>query len=177
MKISVIGYSGCGKSTLAKKLSEIYNLPLLYLDTVHFLPDWVERSENESLEMVSKFLENKDWVIDGNYKKWFHKRRIEESDLIVFMNFSRMKSLWGAFKRYVKYKNKNRESMAEGCNEKLDFEFVSWLLWHGRKKERQQRFDNICKKYSSKIIVCKSYKDSDNLLKKAQSDCSISLKL
>lgn len=40
MKVSVIGYSGSGKSTLAKKLSEISDVPLLYLDKVRFLPGW-----------------------------------------------------------------------------------------------------------------------------------------
>ena len=36
MKIAVMGYSGAGKSTLAKALSDHYQCPLLYLDTVSF---------------------------------------------------------------------------------------------------------------------------------------------
>ncbi len=56
MKVSVIGYSGSGKSTVAKKISGIYNIPLLYLDTVRFMPNWVERPEDECLKIVSEFL-------------------------------------------------------------------------------------------------------------------------
>ena len=41
MKIAIIGYSGSGKSTLASLFAKKYDLPLLYLDTAHFLPDWV----------------------------------------------------------------------------------------------------------------------------------------
>ena len=43
MKIAILGTSGSGKSTLAKRLGERYGLPVLYMDTVHFLPGWVER--------------------------------------------------------------------------------------------------------------------------------------
>ena len=43
MKIAILGTSGSGKSTLAKRLGERYGLPVLHMDTVHFLPGWVER--------------------------------------------------------------------------------------------------------------------------------------
>lgn len=42
MKIAILGTSGSGKSTLAKRLGERYGLPVLHMDTVHFLPGWVE---------------------------------------------------------------------------------------------------------------------------------------
>ena len=67
MKIAIVGYSGSGKSTLAKFLSEKLNLPVLYLDTVHWLPGWQERPKEETKAIVAKFLdENKGWVIDGS---------------------------------------------------------------------------------------------------------------
>jgi len=37
MKIAVNGYSGSGKSTLARRLGELYQIPVLHLDTVHWL--------------------------------------------------------------------------------------------------------------------------------------------
>ena len=43
MKISIIGFSGSGKSTLAKALSMKYNIKPLYMDTIHWLPNWVEK--------------------------------------------------------------------------------------------------------------------------------------
>ena len=100
MKVSVIGYSGSGKSTLAKKLSEISDVPLLYLDKVRFLPGWKERSEQECIEIIENFLKNNEWVIDGNYNNWLYDRRMKESDLIIFMNFSRIRCFIGALKRY-----------------------------------------------------------------------------
>ena len=82
MKIAVIGYSGAGKSTLAKTLSDIYGCPLMYLDTVQFLPGWAERPKKDGIAIVDRFMENKDWVIDGNYpsdKSSAWNRRIASS--------------------------------------------------------------------------------------------------
>lgn len=47
MKIAVMGYSGAGKSTLAKRLSESFNIPLLYLDCVNFEENWKLRNREE----------------------------------------------------------------------------------------------------------------------------------
>lgn len=50
MKIAVIGYSGSGKSTLAGVLGERYDIPVLHLDRVHFLPDWQEREDSKKAD-------------------------------------------------------------------------------------------------------------------------------
>lgn len=159
MKVSVIGYSGSGKSTLAKKLSEISDVPLLYLDKVRFLPGWKERPEQECIEIIENFLKNNEWVIDGNYNNWLYDRRMKESDLIIFMNLSRIRCFIGALKRYLTYKKKRRESITEGCPEKLDSEFVKWVLHEGRKADRRKRFNSVCGKYSDKTIICRSRRD------------------
>ena len=92
MKVSVIGYSGSGKSTLAKKLSEISDVPLLYLDKVRFLPGWKERPEQECIEIIENFLKNNEWVIDGNYNNWLYDRRMKESDLIIWVLYEGRKA-------------------------------------------------------------------------------------
>lgn len=56
MKIAILGTSGSGKSTLAKRLGETYGLPVLHMDTVHFLPGWVERPFEEEETIVRRFL-------------------------------------------------------------------------------------------------------------------------
>lgn len=89
MKIAVIGYSGAGKSTLAKKLAAHYDCPLLYLDTVQFEVGWKERDRREALAMVAACLEQPARVIDGNYRQFYHQRRMEEADRIIFLRFSR----------------------------------------------------------------------------------------
>lgn len=71
MKIQLIGYSGSGKSTLARKLGQLYQLPVCHLDTLQFLPNWVNRDADSFKQILKQFLEAHDdgWVIDGNYSK------------------------------------------------------------------------------------------------------------
>lgn len=68
MKIAILGTSGSGKSTLAQTLGATYHAPVLHLDTVHFLPGWVERPLDEENAIVRRFLDtHESWIIDGNY--------------------------------------------------------------------------------------------------------------
>lgn len=164
MKIAIIGYSGSGKSTLAKKLSEIYNCPLLYLDTIQFEANWKIRDIDEGRLMVGEFLKNDSWIIDDNYREFLQEKRLQDADKIIFMNFPRRICFPQAFKRYLHYKNKTRESMADGCNEKFDLEFIKWLLFEGRKKSIKNHYNEICKCYKDKITIFRNNKDVENFL-------------
>ena len=89
MKVAIIGFSGAGKSTLAKKLSEIYQEEVLYLDTVFWLPNWVERPREETLKIVGDFLDTHNgWVIDGSYGAFHQERRLEEADEIIILSLN-----------------------------------------------------------------------------------------
>ena len=166
MKIAIIGYSGSGKSTLAKHLAAKHETDVLYLDTVHWLPGWNTRPKEEKETIISDFLNSHDaWVIDGNYSKFFFERRMEEADQIVFMAFNRFACLYRAHKRYRTHKGRSRESMTEGCNEKLDFEFIKWLLHDGRTKTAKERYANVIKKYGNKVIIIKNQRQLDKFYK------------
>lgn len=146
MKISIIGYSGSGKSTLAAALGELYGLPVLHLDTVQFLPGWKDRPKEERRAIVEAFLnenEERGWVIDGTYSSLLPERRFAGSDRIIFLNFSRFTCLFRVWRRYRTYRGKVRTSAAEGCQEKLDREFVMWVLRDGRTRERRQKYFEI----------------------------------
>ncbi|MCI8360752.1 MAG: DNA topology modulation protein [Clostridiales bacterium] len=164
MKIAVIGYSGAGKSALAKRLAAFYDCPLLYLDTVQFTSGWRERDREQALAIVAAFLQNPAWVIDGNYRKFYQQRRMEEADRIIFLRFSRLRCFWQAFGRYLRNRRRTRESMAAGCNEKFDWEFVRWILWEGRTKEIRGRYADICRRYADKVTVCRNRKEVSRLL-------------
>jgi adenylate kinase family enzyme len=176
MKIAIIGYSGCGKSTLARRLGQLYKADVLHLDSVHFLPDWAERETADEQRIVEEFLDTHDaWVIDGNYTKLSYERRLEEADRIVVMLFGRFDCLRRVTKRYAAYKNKTRPDMADGCCEKLDAEFVTWVLWRGRQKARRGRFEAVLHRYPEKTVVLRNQKELDAFadgLEKAEMDGS-----
>lgn len=162
MKIAIVGYSGSGKSTLARFLSEKLHAPVLYLDRVHWLPNWVERPKEETRAIVEKFLDENDaWVIDGSYGNVHYQRRMEEADKIIFLKFNRFTCLRRAFKRKKEYKGKNRFSMTEGCEERITWEFFWWLVWTGRTKKRREKFTLLQQNYKEKVVVLKNQRQLD----------------
>ena len=159
MKIAIVGYSASGKSTLAAYLGKLCGVPVLHMDTVRFLPGWVERAKEEQVRIVEDFMnENAEtgWVIDGNYTSILYERRMQEADRILFLNFSRLACLHRARKRYRTYRGRVRESSAEGCEEKLDREFVRWILIDGRTRERRARYAALGAQYPEKFTVIKN---------------------
>ena len=166
MKIAVIGYSGSGKSTLARLLAEKYGLPVLHLDAVQFLPGWKLRDAEEKLRTVQAFMdENEGWVIDGNYTRLLHERRLEEADQIVLMLFNRFSSLWRVTKRYLRYHGKTRPDMTAGCREKLDGEFIRWVLWKGRGKTQRRHFAGIAAHRPEKCVILRNQRELDAYLR------------
>ena len=157
MKIAIIGYSGSGKSTLARKLSERYNIPVLHFDTVQFRPNWEIRPQASKEIMIKTFMDlHKDWVIDGNYSRFFLERRLLEADLILLLLFNRVSCLYRVLKRYRLYRNKSRPDMTEGCKEKIDREFLSWVWHQGRTGKKKAMYKAIAAHYSDKVKIAKN---------------------
>lgn len=118
---------------------------------------------------MKQFLsQHKDWVIDGNYSWCCYEERMEQADHIIFLNFSRWNCLYRAWKRYRRYKGRVRESMAAGCPERFDWEFIRWILWDGRTKNAKERYRNIRSTYPDKFISLKNQKELDAFLKTIQ---------
>ena len=164
MKIAILGHSGSGKSTLAKQLAEVYKIPMLFLDTIQFEPNWKERDLEESRKLVSEFMKQDSWVIDGNYTKFFQTERLLAADKIIYMDFPRRVCLYQALKRYFEFKNQSRDSISNGCIEKIDFEFIWWILHEGRTKSRRDHYKQMILDYKDKSIVLKNKKQVDAFL-------------
>lgn len=167
MKIAIVGYSGSGKSTLARRLAEYYQLDVLHFDVVQFQPNWVVRNSEEKERITKEFMDtHESWVIDGNYTKLSFDRRMKEADIILILLFNRWACLHRVVKRYRKFKNTTRPDMGEGCPEKLDAEFIRWVLFDGRKKNTRKRYLNLKTEYPEKATVLRNQKQVDNWLKK-----------
>lgn len=143
MKICIIGFAGSGKSTLAKRLAKFYNISVLHLDSVHFLPNWIEKDDSDMESTVLDFMKmNDSWVIDGNYSR-IAKSRFELADIVIYLEYNRFFCLKSVISRYRKYKNTTRSDMALGCNEKLDKEFILWVFSKGRTKKKKKYYRNL----------------------------------
>lgn len=166
-KTAIIGYSGSGKSTLAKYLGKKYQIPVLHLDQVHWLPGWRERERLESAEIVGRFLdENESWIIDGNYSAMEYERRMAEADQIIFLKFNRFACLSRAFRRYFCNRGRTRKSMTEGCPEKMDLEFIWWILHEGRTGRQKKKYRTVQEKYGKKLTVIRNQRELDFMIKR-----------
>ena len=167
MKIVILGFSGCGKSTLARLLGEKHQIPVLHLDSVHFTANWVERPLEEKLSDVRAFLDNNEnWVIDGNYSQVEDVRRLREADSIILLELNRFVCLYRVLKRWITYKGCTRPDMAEGCPEKVDWEFVRWVLHDGRTAKKKGYYDAIASQYPGKTIRIRSVKQQKELIRR-----------
>lgn len=169
MKIAILGYSGSGKSTLAKRLGELYGIPVLHLDTVEFLPNREKRELSEKQRIVADFMRDDDgWVIDGNYSKLFRTERLEQADMIVMLLFDRFSCLRRVVKRYRMYKGRTRPDIGDGCAEKLDAEFIWWILHEGRTKSKKAGYKAIREKYPDKVTVLKNQRQLDEFTRRLE---------
>ena len=89
---------------------------------------------------------------------------MEEADLIVLMLFNRFTALWRVTKRYLNNRGRSRPDMAEGCSEKLDAEFVWWVLHKGRSRRDRERWRQIAAQYSKKTVLLKNQRQIDAFL-------------
>ncbi len=170
MKIAVLGYSGSGKSTLAGQLGEMLGLPVLHLDKVQFTPGWQERDRAEARALVAAFLQRPAWVIDGNYASFSLRERLQHADRIVFLRFSRAACLWRVLRRHRRYKGQARPDMAEGCPEKLDAEFLWWVLHKGRNAGKRRQFADVLQPHLAKTTVLHNQKQLDRFVRACAAD-------
>ncbi len=177
MKIAIIGYSGSGKSTLAKRLAQELNVEPFYLDRVHFLPDWAERESETARGIVREEMAKPDWVIDGNYRYLLREERLRDADEIIFLGYPRLICLLRAHKRHRDFRGKTRESAADGCIERMNWEFAWWILHKGRTRASVRGYQDVVRLYPDKTAVIRNDRALQHYLdgrqKKNERDTSI----
>ncbi len=61
--------------------------------------------------------------------------RLKAADTVIFLDIHRTICVYRAFKRMLRYRNKTRPDMAEGCEERFDLDFLKWI-WNYPKTKR-----------------------------------------
>lgn len=174
MNILVLGCSGGGKSTTARKLAQILNLRIVHLDLLFWKPGWVARDVDETTELVKKELEIDGWVIDGNHH-FCYLQRVENADILVWVDISRWRCLFNVCFRVLKYRGKVRPSMTEGCDEKVDVEFLSYI-WNFRNTKGlkiAQLFEDV--KETKQTFRLTNYNEVNLFLEKLEKGESFSI--
>jgi len=125
-KVAIIGSSGSGKSTFARRLGSATNLEVIHLDRIHWLPNWTETPKDEWRQKNLEIVQKKSWIIDGNYGGTM-EIRLDAADTIIFLDMPRTICVYRILKRVALYRPGARPDLADGCDEKFDWEFVKWV--------------------------------------------------
>jgi len=150
-KVLVIGPGGAGKSTFARRLGELLEIPVKHLDSYYWRAGWQQPEKSDWLHTVAELASGDAWIMDGNFGDTLDLR-IEHCDTVIFLDMSRVVCLWRVLKRRILYRNRSRPDMAEGCNEKLDWEFVQWI-WNYSSRSRPKVVRLLKEHSGSKQIV------------------------
>ena len=163
-RIMVIGCSGSGKSTLARAISRRFDIPYVSMDRDFFwLAGWKMRDLDEIELLVAQSVKRPAWVIDGTHPRTM-PARLARAELVLWPRPPRMVSLAGVVKRRFRYAGRTRPDMAEGCPERLNWEFLRYVWTFERKQA--PRVEQVLIQSGNDIPVCvlKSYAENDELL-------------
>lgn len=162
-RIIIIGCPGNGKSRLAKILGEKLNLPVIHLDKLFWLPNWVERSKEEFNEILLDELEKEHWIMDGNFGASL-PTRLKYCDHVILLNYPTAVCYFRVLKRVIKNRGKTRADMTEGCNERFDPSFMKYIRTFKRTK-----LPNLYKRLSEANVTVTEIKSDKELNKFLQS--------
>lgn len=159
-KIMVIGSPGAGKSTFSRKLRDITDLPLYYLDMIWHKPDQTNISREEFDTQLSKIVRKDRWIIDGNYQRTL-EMRLRECDTVFLLDYPLEVCLSGAEARI----GKKREDLP-WLETEFDEEFKQWILDFS--KDQLPQIYELLEEYQKdrEIIIFKSREEADAYLEK-----------
>ena len=160
-KILIVGCGGAGKSTLARELGKKINIPVVHLDKLYWLPNWIERNNDDFDKLVDKELIKAKWIIDGNYQRTFESR-LKYADFCIFLDYDRELCVQSINERVKIYKGKTRPDMTEGCDEKVDDEFLEWVTNYNNNVKPKML--NILQKSNVPYLIFTSREQTANWL-------------
>ncbi|BAC13198.1 DNA topology modulation protein [Oceanobacillus iheyensis HTE831] len=166
-KIVLIGSGGSGKSTLAKQLGKKLKINVFHLDALFWKPNWIGVSKDEQRIIQKDLVKRQEWIIDGNYGGTM-EIRLNSADTIIFLDIPRIICVYRAFKRILKYKNKTRPDMGEGCEERFDLDFFRWI-WNYPKVKKPgilKNLEQFSEDKHKQVIVLKSPSEVKNFIEK-----------
>ncbi|MGM0898920.1 MAG: topology modulation protein [Bacillota bacterium] len=151
-RIMVIGVSaGAGKSTFARRLGEAMKLPVHHLDVYYWQPGWVETEEKEFQRKQQELANEPRWIIEGNYNSTVDIR-LAACDALIQLQLPLWRCLWRVVKRRIQYRKQARPDVAPGCPEKLDYEFLKFIVttYRGRQKSQHHLIKEFIMEYPEK---------------------------
>jgi len=161
-RVVVVGSGGSGKSTFSTELGRITGLPVIHLDREYWQAGWKETPKDEWNARVAELLAGECWIMDGNFGGT-RAMRMQAADTIIFLDLPRRVCLYRILKRTLKYYGKSRPDMTEGCNERLDLEFIGWV-WNYKHRSRKRLLAELESVGDKRVIILKNQRQVGEFL-------------
>lgn len=161
-RILIIGCLGSGKSTLGAELSKILDIEVIHLDKLFWKKGWVESSKDEFDEKLDKALKKPSWIIDGNYSRTM-KKRIESSDLIIYLDYDTKTCLDSYYKRVEEKSISVNGFITDGCVEQIDPVFVEYIK-EFNSKNREMNYQ-VIDESNREWIIFSSRQEKEEFIK------------
>ena len=162
-RIILVGCGGAGKSTLARAMGERTGLPVVHLDQIFWRENWQSIPREEFDQLLQVEVEKPRWIIDGDYGRTL-PLRLKSCDTAIFLDYPRWQCVLGVLKRILTSHGRTRPDMAQGCKERFDWEFLTWV-WNWRKNKRQGILEAFAQAEGVRIIILKSRREGRKFLK------------
>lgn len=153
-KITILGSPGSGKTTLSRKIASKTGLPLIHLDKYFHDKSYGFSGYGDErwISHVAELSGSKKWIIEGNYRGTLESR-FKNADLIIFLDTSRYRSVYGLLGRRVEHRRgKKREEMPEGWVEKLSPGLIKYV-WDFKKNRRASLYEAIKEFAPNKEVI------------------------
>ena len=119
----IVGTAGAGKSTFAKRLGAALAIPVIHLDQLRWEPGWRMVDDDAFRQRVRDAITDDQWITDGNYAALTFDLRLPRADLFILLDPPTLGCCWRVLRRMLGNHLDEKESLADGCRERLDRRF------------------------------------------------------
>ena len=173
-------YGRGGKTSLSRALGDLTGLPVIELDAVFWLPNWVERDSDEMLEIVRQRIRESPngWVIDGNYSK-LRPHILPMADTVIWLNLPTPSVTIRIVKRTIL--NVLRRNRICGDNYESLFNAIApnsviWFNAFGGKKSQQRVAEALDSfEFDANVYEIRSYRELRDFYRNFNVDQSVYL--